>query len=111
MEPDEPFLRTFKSFDQQQLQENHIDPFPIFGENQLQASDKGCALIIATAEPKDIEGRQDAEICVYFTEGGSATPAIDVLAAIMKNALETRDIYHTTRQRHGVLINGSLMAS
>ena len=40
-------------------------------------------MITATAEPKDIEGRRDAEIYVYLTEDGSATPAIDVLAAIV----------------------------
>jgi hypothetical protein len=97
LEPDEPFLRTSKNFDQQHLRENHAEPFPLIHENHLQASDDGCVLITATCEPKDSAGRRGADLCVYLTENGPAAPEEQALAAIVKKALETRDVYHTTR--------------
>jgi hypothetical protein len=97
LEPEEPFLRSSKNFDQQHLREHHTDPFPLIQEDRLQASNEGCVLITATCEPKDSVGRRGAQICAYLTEGGPTAPDIKVLAAIVKEALETRDVYHTTR--------------
>ncbi|KAI0449454.1 hypothetical protein F5B21DRAFT_509141 [Xylaria acuta] len=97
LEPDEPFLRSSKNFDQQHLREDHADPFPLIQEDHLQASDEGCVLITATCEGKDSEGRRGTQLCAYLTEGGPAAPEIKGLAAIVKKALETRDVYHTTR--------------
>ncbi|KAI1493431.1 hypothetical protein F5X96DRAFT_621846 [Biscogniauxia mediterranea] len=99
LEPDEPFLRSSRQFDQQHLRKDHADPFPLISvcEGQLQASDDGCVLVKATCEAKDWEARRAPELCVYLTESGPVAPENEALAAIVKKALETRDVYHTTR--------------
>lgn len=97
LESEEPFLRSSRNFVQQHLREDHADPFPLIQEDQLQASDEGYVLITATCEPKDFEGRRGPNLCAYITKGGPAVPETEVLAAILKKALETRDLYHTTR--------------
>ncbi|KAI0594917.1 hypothetical protein F4775DRAFT_571898 [Biscogniauxia sp. FL1348] len=97
LEPDEPFLRSSTHFDQQHLREDRAGRFPQLQSDQLQASDEGCVLITASCEPKDSAGRQGAQFCAYITEGGPAAPENEVLGAIVKKALETRDVYHTTR--------------
>ncbi|KAK0743081.1 hypothetical protein B0T18DRAFT_330457 [Schizothecium vesticola] len=97
LEPDEPFLRSSKNFDQQHLREDHGGPYPLICEDSLQASDEGCVLVTATCEPKDLAGRRGDGLCVYLTEGGPTAPETEVLAVMMRKALETRDVYHTTR--------------
>jgi hypothetical protein len=97
LEPEEPFLRSSRNFVQQHLREDHADPFPLIQEDQLQASDEGYVLITATCELKDSEGRRGPNLCAYLTKGGPAVPETEVLAAILKKTLETRDVYHTTR--------------
>lgn len=97
LEPDESFLRSSKFFHQQHLREDQAEPFPLLGENHLQASDEGCVLITATCEGNDLAGRQGASLCAYLTEGSPAATDIEDLAAILKKAIETRDVYHTTR--------------
>ncbi|KAK0612267.1 hypothetical protein B0T14DRAFT_531878 [Immersiella caudata] len=99
LEPDEPYLRLSRNFDQQHLGEHHVDPYPLIQEDSLQASEDGCVLITATCEAGDSAGRREvAELCVYLTEGDpAAAPEPEALAAMLKKALETRDVYHTTR--------------
>ncbi|KAL7786380.1 hypothetical protein V8C37DRAFT_405356 [Trichoderma ceciliae] len=97
LEPDESFLRSSKLFHQQHLREDQAEPFPLIQENHLQASDEGCVLITATCEGKDSAGRQGAKLCAYLTEGSPVATDIEDLAAILKKAIETRDVYHTTR--------------
>lgn len=54
-------------------------------------------LITATCEINDSEGRNGADICAYLTGSSSFAPETEVLAGIVKRAIETRDVYHTTR--------------
>ncbi|UKZ53269.1 hypothetical protein TrVGV298_007061 [Trichoderma virens] len=97
LEPDESFLRSSKNFHQQHLREDQAEPFPLLRENHLQASDEGCVLITATCEGMDSAGRKGASLCAYLTEGSPAATDTKDLAATLKKAIETRDVYHTTR--------------
>jgi hypothetical protein len=97
LEPDESFLRSSKVFHQQHLRENQAKPISLVMDNDLKASDMGCVLITATCEVGDSAGRQVASLCAYLTEGSPAATNFEDLAAILKKAIETRDVYHTTR--------------
>lgn len=97
LEPDESFLRSSKNFQQQHLRENQDQRFPLSRRHHLHASDEGCVLITATCEEKDSTGRRRASLCAYLTEDSPVVTGIEDLAAILKKAIETRDVYHTTR--------------
>lgn len=45
----------------------------------------------------DSAGRHEASLCAYLTKGSPSATDIEDLAAILKKAIETRDVYHTTR--------------
>ncbi|KAM0452045.1 hypothetical protein ACHAPV_009669 [Trichoderma viride] len=97
LEPNESFLRSSKVFHQQHLREDQAEPFPLLEEDHLQASDEGCVLITAACERGGSAARQGANLCAYLTKGSPAATDIKDLAAILKKAIETRDVYHTAR--------------
>ncbi|KAM0449292.1 hypothetical protein ACHAO4_007639 [Trichoderma viride] len=97
LEPNESFLRSSKVFHQQHLREDQAEPFPLLEEDHLQASDEGCVLITAACERGGSAARQGASLCAYLTKGSPAATDIKDLAAILKKAIETRDVYHTVR--------------
>ena len=97
LEPQEPFMRFSKKLNQQDRldiydgQLFHADPH---------VSDEGCVLVTGTCVPPD-EDRLRRNICVYLTTGDSQKPSNQNLSLIIKNAYETCDVYHTTRN-HGL---------
>ncbi|KAI1368239.1 hypothetical protein F5Y08DRAFT_355490 [Xylaria arbuscula] len=97
LEPEETFLRLSRRYDQQNLLRADVDPFQLPEQEPLQTSHEGCVLLTATCPPKDQAGRKEAQICAYLTDGNSDLPSAEVLAQIVKNTFESRDVYHTTR--------------
>ena len=105
LEPQESFLRTSSSLDQQHKlipAETAISaPF----HDLLQVSDDGCVLVAATCMPQEGEDGRAANICVYLVDGEPRPPTEEELAAMTKRTFETRDVYHTTRNHGSLNIN------
>jgi hypothetical protein len=94
LEPQEPFLRRSQRLDQQHLLDCDIESY--FPEIP-QVSKDGCVLLTATCYPEIDPSRSKSEFCAYLTSGAPQLPPQQELSAIVVNAFETRDVYHTTR--------------
>jgi hypothetical protein len=98
IEPQEPFMKVSKRFDQQHLL--NCDIKPIFDQSP-HTSSKGCVLAC------DFTFEKEPNYCAYLTTDGSCLPTRQDLSAIVRDAFETRDIYHTVRNHrtHKDIVN------
>ncbi|CRG87257.1 hypothetical protein PISL3812_04274 [Talaromyces islandicus] len=87
LEPEVPFLRISRSFDNQKLQDN--DQKPLHVEDSLHVSEE-CGVLIATS-------RSSRPLCLYIVQSCTTLPDQTTVARIIKRTFEDYDVYHTTR--------------
>lgn len=103
LEPQEPFLRVSNRLDQQHRLVCDVEP--LFSENP-KASREGCILVTATSSPSHpFSNKFRAHVCAYLTVGEPHLPTEKVLSDIVREAFETRDVYHTTRNDGSATVN------
>jgi hypothetical protein len=95
LEPQDPFMRVSSRLDQQHRLNNDVEPLEMFSEVPHVSSD-GCVLVITSCSPA-YRRTSKANVCAYLTENEPRLPTEGEVASIIKNAFETRDVYHTTR--------------
>lgn len=95
LEPQEPFMRISKRFDQQHLLQSDVEPIAT-RDAPLQVSAGGCVLISSACHSHDPE-RSKSEVCVYIVDGEPTIPTQEQLFKMLMNTVETRDVYHTTQ--------------
>lgn len=95
LEPQEPFMRISKRFDQQHLLQFDVEPIPTL-EAPLKVSDSGCILTSSSCHSHDPD-RSKSEVCIYQVEGEPAAPSREQLFDWLMDTVETRDVYHTTQ--------------
>jgi hypothetical protein len=93
-EPVVPFLRVSYALAQQHLRRSDDPPFEL--SEPLQESQDGCVLVTSECHPRDLD-RSKTTLCVYLTRDPPELPDRNRLAAMVKLAFETVDVYHTSQ--------------
>jgi hypothetical protein len=96
VEPQEPFLKISKRFDQQHLLRVAEKPIRAgrYQLEKLHPSEEGYVLIQGGKEVHDPE-RSPSDTCIYLVKGDPVLPAQWEVAYSVRRCLMTRDMHHT----------------